>query len=211
MVFRLKNYVLRIYKTLWMQLLILFAAMPLYVYVSLKANDGADNLEFIIQNGISLLYPICIMLGMTVSLAEEVNAKGREVLYQYRRGCGLEAVAPWLFLLLVMGFMHCFIWKYLLYPGLFYLKNALMLGCFTGLFYFTAFLFFNLTPALVCCFGFYLVTLTKPFGLFNLVDYDESLFFSLSSLLYNEKEYLIIGCLGWIGGIIANKYYHSYD
>lgn len=208
---RLKNYLYSTYKTIWIPILLVFVVLPVYVYMCFLHSGRRGEIENIMQQGISLFYPVGVILSATSVHSDFVDGRGREILYLHQRSKVFENLTTLLFYVLCMGLQQCFFWRYLKFSVMFFFKNVLMLACFVGVCYFGFFFFHNMTQALVFAFIFFLITLTQPMGLFDLFHYNSSRFDSLPALLLNEKEYLITGGLGWLCGIFANKYYCWYD
>lgn len=208
---RFKNYFFCVYKTIWIPILLIFAVLPAYVYICFLKSGETYEIENIIQQGISFMYPLCVILTMVSLLCDCTDGRGREILYLYQRYKIFESLTTLLFYVVCMGLQCWFFRKYLIFPLLFFLKNTVMLICFAGIFYFGVFLFHNMTQALVFAVVFFLITLMHPMGMFDLLNYNSNRFDSLSALVFHEKEYLITGALGWLCGIFANKYYCWYD
>lgn len=210
---RFKNYFACTYKTVWIPILLLFVVLPIYVYVTFAKSGGTDAIaiENTMQQGISFMYPICVILSTISIFSDCTSGFGRELLYLYQRYRVFEGVVTLLFYVLCMGLQQCFFGRYLEMPLMFFFKNVLMLVCFSGVCYCSIFLFHNMTQALVFSLLFFLLTLTQPMGLFDLLNYVDNRFGSLYAILFNEKEYLIVGVLSWGCGVFANKYYKWYD
>jgi len=192
--YRVTNCICRIYKSLFLIILLLWGVMPLLARKALQIS-GINNAELILQRYYSFFYPGCLIILAAIVFYPYIEGEGRELLYVHQRMYLLEAFIPFIILTVLMMISVYFYWEEVLnHPFQFCIKNMIILFCFTSLCYF---------------FLFFLAAVLNPLKILNVLQYEE-IKQTNWELLYSMKEYILISFICLIIAIILNKIYSKY-
>lgn len=207
--YRVTNCICRIYKSLFLIILLLWGVMPLLARKALQIS-GINNAELILQRYYSFFYPGCLIILAAIVFYPYIEGEGRELLYVHQRMYLLEAFIPFIILTVLMMISVYFYWKEVLnHPFQFCIKNMIILFCFTSLCYFFVYAFHSITVMIIICFLFFLAAVLNPLRILNVLQCEE-IKQTNWELLYSMKEYILISFICLIIAIILNKIYSKY-
>ena len=206
---RIQNYLDSTCKENMVIFILLSIVLPILGDISIVGVEEMETIEWKLQQYLSFFYSASIVFLFVIVFLPYIGEDGREVLYLQRRIHFFEVVGITSFLVINLLATCCW-WKNKLETiNFFYIKNFIMIVCFSSLCYFLIYVFKNITVFAIIAFCFFLVTFINPFGLFYVNACN--VWQSGIEILCSMWEYLLMIVICLPIGLYANWKYSDYS
>lgn len=197
-----------VYKFLWLSTVMTAGFMFYINYQLLREPDSQP--EVVIQYGFTYFYPILVIFFLVLVYQEMIEGAGREMIYLCQRMHMLESV--FVFLICSLYLLVSVIVFRVQLPNasfIFFKYLAVLFGfCCAG--YGMCYLFRNITLMILGELTVYLVSITNPFGIMYIFDFDESLPENVLGYFLMTRDFWLLGVAGIVTGLISNYKYKDY-